>query len=155
MPTAHDVARYILSRRAMTAMKMQKLAYYSQAWYLAREGKPLFDEPVEAWVNGPVVRDLYDTHRGQFSLSRWPFGDANALSRPQRKIIDEILETYGQRSASWLSQLTHSEAPWRKAREGLPDTVRSSAVIDRELMREFYADAERRGRGPVAVTAVE
>jgi hypothetical protein len=46
MPTAHDVARHILSRRAMTAMKMQKLAYYSQAWHLARKGAPLFVEPV-------------------------------------------------------------------------------------------------------------
>jgi len=155
MPTAHDVARHILSQRAMTAMKMQKLAYYSQAWHLARKGRPLFIEPVEAWVNGPVVRDLYETHRGQFSLSSWPLGDVDELSSPQRKLIDEMVDTYGRRSASWLSQLTHSEEPWRKAREGLPDNVRSSAVIDREVMRDFYAAAERNGCGPAVVTAAD
>ena len=106
MPTAHDVARHILSQRAMTAMKMQKLAYYSQAWHLAREGSPLFVEPVEAWVNGPVVRDLYETHRGQFSLSSWPLGKTDALTSAQR-----------------------------------------------ELMRDFYAAAERHGRSPAVVTA--
>ncbi len=68
MSTADDVARYVLDRHAMTAMKMQKLVYYAQAWTLARTGEPLFDEPIEAWVNGPVVRALYDQHRGQFSL---------------------------------------------------------------------------------------
>lgn len=139
----------------MTAMKMQKLAYYSQAWHLARKGSPLFVEPVEAWVNGPVVRDLYETHRGQFSLSSWPLGNVDELSSPQHKLIDEIVDTYGRRSASWLSQLTHSEEPWRKAREGLPDNVRSSAVIDRELMRDYYAAAERNGRGPAVITAAD
>ena len=35
MATVHDVAAYILMRRGqMTAMKLQKLVYYSQAWGL-------------------------------------------------------------------------------------------------------------------------
>ena len=42
MRTADDVARYVLDRHAMTAMKMQKLVYYAQAWTLARTGEPLF-----------------------------------------------------------------------------------------------------------------
>lgn len=153
MPTAHDVASYILSRRAMTAMKMQKLVYYSQAWHLAREGEPLFSEPIEAWVNGPVVRELYDAHRGQFSLSRWPSGDPSTLSAAQRALIDEVLQTYGERSATWLSQLTHSEAPWCRARGELPDNARSSAIIDPDEMRRYYQASEQSGHGPGAVTA--
>ncbi|WP_307850044.1 MULTISPECIES: type II toxin-antitoxin system antitoxin SocA domain-containing protein [unclassified Saccharopolyspora] len=42
----------------MTAMKLQKLVYYSQAWHLVWDERPLFDEPVQAWANGPVVPDL-------------------------------------------------------------------------------------------------
>lgn len=153
MPTAHDVASYILSRRAMTAMKMQKLVYYSQAWHLSREGEPLFSEPIEAWVNGPVVRELYDAHRGQFSLSRWQLGDPDTLSAAQRALIDEVLETYGEQSATWLSQLTHSEDPWRQARGELPDNARSSAIIDPDEMRRYYRAAEQSGHGPSGVTA--
>jgi uncharacterized phage-associated protein len=151
MTTADDVARYILDRRAMTAMKMQKLVYYSQAWHLARTGAPLFEEPIEAWVNGPVVRELYDQHRGHFSLSAWPSGDPDALSADQRGIVEEILGTYGERSATWLSQLTHSEEPWRRAREGLPDTARSSAAIDPTVMEPYYRTQEENGRGPTAI----
>jgi uncharacterized phage-associated protein len=59
MASAHDVAAYILSRQGrMTAMKLQKLVYYSQAWSVVWDERPLFPEKIEAWANGPVVRDL-------------------------------------------------------------------------------------------------
>jgi len=67
MASAHDVARYILERAGqMSAMKLQKLVYYSQAWHLVWRSRPLFPETVEAWAKGPVVRELYNVHRGYF-----------------------------------------------------------------------------------------
>ena len=37
--SVHDVAAYILKKQGeMSAMKLQKLVYYSQAWSLARLG---------------------------------------------------------------------------------------------------------------------
>ncbi len=153
MPNVHDVAGYILSRRSMTAMKMQKLVYYSQAWHLAREGVPLFSEPIEAWVNGPVVRELYDVHRGQFSLSGWSLGDPEVLSAEQRMLIDEVMDSYGGYDAATLSRLTHREDPWRIARTGVPDDAPSSAVIDPDVMRTYYAAAQARGDTPAAMAA--
>lgn len=42
MAGAIDVAAYILAQRGpMTAMKLQKLVYYSQAWHLVWEEEPL------------------------------------------------------------------------------------------------------------------
>jgi uncharacterized phage-associated protein len=152
MTTADDVAHYILDRHAMTAMKMQKLVYYAQAWNLARTGELLFTEPIEAWVNGPVIRELYEQHRGQFSLSGWLSGDTAALSVDQRALLDEILGTYGQRDAVWLSQLTHSEEPWQRAREGISDAARSSAIIDPVVMARYYRSQEEGGRDPATVT---
>lgn len=153
MITADDVAHYILDRHAMTAMKMQKLVYYAQAWHLARTGELLFAEPIEAWVNGPVVRELYEQHRGQFSLSGWQSGDPAALSTDQCALLDEILGTYGQRSPAWLSQLTHGEEPWQRARKGISDSARSSAIIDPAVMERYYRSQEQKGRGPATVTS--
>lgn len=49
-----SVAKYILEQRgAMTTMKLQKLCYYSQAWSLAWDDKPLFDEDFK---HGQMVR---------------------------------------------------------------------------------------------------
>ena len=38
-------------------VKLHKLLYYAQGWHLARTGRPLFPEAVEAWTDGPVVAD--------------------------------------------------------------------------------------------------
>tara|TARA_Y100000815_G_scaffold226694_5_gene214868 strand:- start:9997 stop:10506 length:510 start_codon:yes stop_codon:yes gene_type:complete len=40
-------------------LKLYKLVYFAQAWFLANFDKPLFEEDIEAWPHGPVVRDLY------------------------------------------------------------------------------------------------
>lgn len=40
-------------------LKLYKLVYYAQAWYLANYSGLLFEEDIEAWPHGPVVRDLY------------------------------------------------------------------------------------------------
>src|SRR5262249_9440233 len=58
--SAHDVARELRQRLPHAGdVKIHKLLYYCQGWHLARYGDPLFNEPVEAWANGPVVADLW------------------------------------------------------------------------------------------------
>lgn len=139
MTTAHDVAAYILDKSApMTAMKLQKLVYYSQAWHLVWDEVPLFRERIEAWANGPVVRDLYNRHRGEFGVSAWPSGDAGILSKSERGTVDAVLDFYGKMSAHQLSELTHSERPWLHAREGLLPGTRGNAQITDADMAEFY-----------------
>ena len=49
MANVFDVAACILKQKGpMTAMKLQKLLYYSQAWSLVWDEKPLFPERIEA-----------------------------------------------------------------------------------------------------------
>jgi len=139
LASAHDVAAYILQKRGeMSAMKLQKLAYYSQAWHLVWEEKLLFSDRVEAWANGPVVRSLYDEHRGSFKVRTWSRGDAAKLTAAQKESIDAVLGFYGPKSAHYLSELTHSEMPWREARMGLPAGARSSQPITPAAMSEYY-----------------
>lgn len=143
MPSVIDVAAYILERRGpMTAMKLQKLVYYSQAWSLVWDEEVLFQEEIEAWANGPVVRDLYSRHRQLFQVDRTvvPDGDANRLSDGQRDTINRVLDFYGNQSAQWLSDLTHLEAPWREARtrSGAAPGAFCSEVITLGEMAEYY-----------------
>ena len=57
---AIDVAAYILRKQGtMPAMKLQKLVYYSQAWSLVWDDRPIFRDRIYAWANGPVIRNLY------------------------------------------------------------------------------------------------
>lgn len=140
MVSAHDVAAYILERSGpLSAMKLQKLVYYAQAWSLVWDDQPLYPERIEAWANGPVVRDLYDRHRGQFQLKGWRWGNPKRLSDSQRATVDSVLNYYGPRSAQWLSDLTHREAPWKDARRGLPEGERGDREISLESMMEYYS----------------
>lgn len=134
----HDVASYILEKHGpMTAMKLEKLAYYSQAWSLVWDEKPLFPERIEAWAAGPVVPALYYRHRGQFQLQKWD-GDPSKLGPVQRETVDSVLHFYGNRTSQWLSDLTHSEEPWINARAGLAPLERGNEEITHSAMVEYY-----------------
>lgn len=142
MATMLDAAQYILqSAGEMTAMKLQKLMYYAQAWSLVWDEEPLFDEDFEAWANGPVLPALYARHKGQFKVSADIVTDANAgaLSVEQRQSIDKVLSFYGNQSAQWLSNLTHQERPWAEARSGVSDGEPCSATITKLAMHEYYS----------------
>jgi uncharacterized phage-associated protein len=142
MAQVHDVAVYILSKVGpTTAMKLQKLCYYSQAWHLVWEEVPLFDSEIQAWANGPVIVDLYRTHRGRLQVAATDIpGNADGLTLAERESIDVVLNFYGDMSAHELSELTHHEAPWASARRhaGLQPMERGNAVITHDSMFEYY-----------------
>ena len=140
MVTVYDVAEYILATLGeMSAMKLQKLVYYSQAWSLAWTDRPLFNEEIEAWAKGPVVPALYEKHRGTFLLKHGCFGgNADNLSRKEKGIIDRVLAFYGPKDPQWLSTLTHLEKPWQEARNGLAPEDRGHRVITKNAMLEYY-----------------
>ncbi len=139
--TVFDIATYILQQRGeMSAMKLQKLIYYSQAWSLVWDDAPLFPEQIEAWANGPVVPALYERHRGLFQVSARTFAAVSCTepSTEQTDTIATVLASYGDKSAQWLSDQTHSDAPWQDARVGLSDNERGSNIITLEAMAEYY-----------------
>lgn len=139
--TVFDVVKYILEKSgAISAMKLQKLVYYAQAWSLVWDEVPLFEENIEAWANGPVVRELYNQHRGMFSVDADHFKTLakHELSKIQKETIDAVLHAYGSKSARWLSDQTHIEQPWIIARQGLSDNERGERIISLESMAEYY-----------------
>lgn len=139
MASAHDVAAYMLREKgAMDTWKLQKLVYYAQAWHLVWEGQPLFDERIEAWANGPVVRDLYDVHRRQFTVAEWTRGDPGRLTASQTESIDVVLKHYGRHTGYWLREQTHREDPWREARAGLAPGERSNREITLGAISDYY-----------------
>lgn len=140
MANVFDIANYILEKHgAVTAMKLQKLVYYAQAWSLVWDEKPLFDEEIQAWANGPVVPALYVTHSGQFKVETIPGGDATRLTEDEKETVDGVLEFYGGMTSQNLSALTHRENPWREARNGLNIGERGNRVITHFSMHEYYS----------------
>lgn len=135
-----DVAKYILEQSGqMTTMKLQKLCYYSQAWSLVWDEKPLFNNEIQAWANGPVCPDLYQLHKGKFRIvaDELP-GDSKNLSQDEKDTIDAVLNFYGKMGAWELSNLTHNESPWKDARGDTPQGARCNTQITEDAMSEYY-----------------
>ena len=138
--TVSDVAACILLRTgAVSAMKLQKLCYYAQAWSLVWDEAPLYPEVIEAWVGGPVCPALYAVHKGRYTVAGIPGGKPDVLTTDQRETVEAVLKGYGHLTAQQLSTLTHSEDPWKNARRGLPATARGHAEITIDAMQEFYS----------------
>jgi uncharacterized phage-associated protein len=143
MANVFDIAKYILENLGpITAMKLQKLCYYSQAWSLVWEEQPLFDNRIEAWGNGPVSPELYQWHKGKFIVNM----DDNLISSCNNNLtdnqivtIDNVLNTYGKYTAQELSDLTHKENPWKIANGTCPISDHCDAEITLESMHEYYS----------------
>ncbi len=121
MASALDVAAYLIMKSdvdsgdVMTNMKLQKLLYYAQGFSLVLLKNKLFEEPIQAWMHGPVVPTVYrqfKRYRNGVILKEGP-GDIAALSDEQKELLDAVYDVYGQYSASKLRNLTHSEPTWQ------------------------------------------
>ncbi len=140
MANVFDVAKYILEKQGlMTTMKLQKLVYYSQAWSLVWDEKPLFGEKIQAWASGPVVRELYEVHKGEFRISDLPKGNIDNLTQEEQETIDAVLQAYGDKPAQWLSDLTHMEKPWNEARDGFDPGDNCENEITQASLAEYYS----------------
>ncbi|MFD0705406.1 Panacea domain-containing protein [Alloscardovia venturai] len=142
MASILDVAAYILKKQGtMTTMKLQKLAFYSQAEYLREFKEPLFDSSFQAWINGPVSVELFRHHRGLFLIRPQDLTGAtpSALKLEERKTVDLVLSVYGEKSGKELSILTHQEAPWKDAREGLATDQAGNVEITNDAILDYYS----------------
>lgn len=116
----------------MTNLKLQKLLYYAQGYYLAAYEKPLFREPIYAWDHGPVVKAVWDTYgkRGADPiLPEEAQGEIN--DREVARFLAQIWALYGQFSAWKLREMTHKETPWRETGK--------NGVIKHALLKDYFS----------------
>jgi uncharacterized phage-associated protein len=141
MPSVFDVANYVLKQTGnLSTIKLQKIIYYCQAWSLVWDDDPLFPEKIEAWANGPVVRELFDAHKGKFKVGQDDIhGCPEKLTPNQKETIDIVLKSYGNKPAQWLVDLTHLEEPWKKARGDAGPGDWCNCEISHADMAEYYS----------------
>ena len=121
-------------------LKLQKLLYYAEGWYLAFFSKSLFSADIQAWPRGPVVYPVWK----HFSGYRWkPISRPIQIPSVSPRVethIKELMSAYGDFSAYNLERMTHQETPWIEARQGLQDDERSNRIISREAMKVFFSE---------------
>ena len=117
----------------MSNMKLQKMLYYQQGFHLAVFGTPLFDEPIEAWMYGPVVPSVYEHYKKYGYNGIAPESIEEIELEPQEQaLFDEVYKVYTAYSAVGLMNMTHQETPWASTTTGVGNE------IAKEKMRDFF-----------------
>lgn len=138
-----DVAKYIVCKfnnemgnLSITQLKLQKLLYFIEAYYMAKYDKDkLYEENFLAWTYGPVCKKVYDRYKifmdsqivEDCNISSVDFGDEI------NKSIEYVFEHFGRLSATNLIMLTHlKSSPWDETNKD------GKSVIKKEKTKEWF-----------------
>lgn len=143
---ALDVAKYFIQkarssddtsgdRKQLSPLKLQKILYYAQGWYLANSSRPLFGEKIWAWKYGPVVREVYDAYHLYGAQNLAGLGVNTELScdpnQKDREFLDLVWRMYGIEKADRLVDMTHNSDPWLNAVSNpYSDEISQEAIKD-------------------------
>lgn len=136
-----EVIGYLLFQcEDITPLALQKALYYVQGLYYAFMESFLFEDDCEAWVHGPVYRDIYN----RYSSYRFdPIeGDAefdiSIFTDAEKAVIDSVARYLCCYSGKILECFTHSEMPWIKTRGNLTANAHSNRIISKEAIGEYF-----------------
>jgi len=143
--SVQQVATWFLAQSSMSPKKLQKLMYYAYVWVLTLTNEDanhlnnrLFDVRFEAWVHGPVLKQIYRQYN-QYGFSDIP----QATQTPEfvsdiTDILHQVWEVYGHYTANELESMTHQELPWQEARQDLSPLEASSRELSDRTIFDFY-----------------
>lgn len=139
-----SVTKYlILNCVEITPLAVQKLLYYVQGFYKVFHGDYLFKDDCEAWVHGPVYKNIYNRFKN-FGFN--PIEDNNPqlkdikLTETEIEVINCVIRNFGCYSGMVLEEMTHLETPWRVNRKGLGDHEGSNRIIEKELINKYFSE---------------
>lgn len=136
-----EVISYLLYRCGdITPLALQKALYYIQGFYYAFMDKFLFTEDCEAWVHGPVYREIYNrysSYRFDPIESNEEF-EVSVFTDVEKAIIDSVIQYFCCYSGKILENFTHSEMPWLITRGNLKADAHSNRIISKEIIGQYF-----------------
>ena len=133
-----DVCRHVINYSnnkdyGISNLKLQKVLYFIQAYFLISTNKQCFKEKIEAWDFGPVVPEAYREYK-QFGSGDIPtisfvvdFDKDNiwnskvqqyeddVIASVDKVMIEAVVDKFADYSATDLVSITHRQAPWKNA----------------------------------------
>ena len=141
-PKISIAVKYLLNRcEDVSPLALQKALYYIQGFYNAFYDAFIFSENCEAWVHGPVYRDIYYRYRDYRFDPIAPNNsfDDTILTTQEKAIFDSVINHLCCYSGKVLERFTHNEAPWLSARKDLPASAPSERIITQESIHEYFS----------------
>lgn len=111
-------------------LKLQKVLYFIDGFYMQKNNTPFFKENIEAWPYGPVVVEVYNMFQNYgsnfipktssyFEFDNHKLYDKeysdNIFKKDDYEFITKIVERLKCYSAFQLVDITHRQTPWKEA----------------------------------------
>lgn len=137
------VADHILKKvgHPVEAMKIQKLCFYTQAWFLASRGEPFFHHDFEAWRYGPVSPSLYKYHCGRIEFPDGVLaesGKVQELTEDDAQFIQKTLKVYSRYTGLQLADMCMSQPPWMETCAAYKNCRQTNKLIPVEAIIRYY-----------------
>lgn len=113
----HYIAYYChLKSYELTNLRLQKILYFLQLFFLDKNGKPCFHNLMEAWDMGPVVPDAYHHYKkyGPQFIPGEKTTDIYEIKENDREVISFVVSALSKYSTFQLIDITHKQMPWKK-----------------------------------------
>jgi len=131
-------------KKGVTPLKLQKLLYYSQVWYFKRFKNKLFEDKIEGWMHGPVVRSIWENFRYIKRSDIIPSYKAVEVEYDfyTQNLLEEVWNAYGHLLGSELIDLTHKEKPWLLSRQNIPTGVygNNEVFVNEFTLSDYHFD---------------
>lgn len=142
--------------KPMSNLKLQKVLYFVQGYYLQMNGYPFFLDEIEAWPYRPVVPNVYEQFQrfgssfipytfeySEFDYLSWDetiyHFDSTEIQQDDLDFLKAVVEKLNKYSASDLVTITHNQDPWRQAiHKG------KCTVISKESIKDYFDKRSRR-----------
>lgn len=153
-----DIARYIIKYSndqdyGVSNLKLQKILYFIQAYFLIQTNSPCFKEPIEAWDFGPVVPTVYKQYKMYASADvptmesyisfdgddiwkskRIRFNKIN-IKDEDKILINKVVDKFSEYSATDLVTLTQHQTPWIDA-----FSLGKNNEISLDTIKDYFSD---------------
>lgn len=127
-----DVCKYVINysnkkNYGVSCLKLQKLLYFIQGYFMIIKDTPCFNERIEAWDFGPVVPVAYQEYK-KYASTDIPFVDSDVdntsgtsitkfdedcILDEDKTLIDTMIEIFAKHTATDLVAITQKQEPWK------------------------------------------
>lgn len=141
---ALTISRYIIKYSDekcfnISNLKLQKLLYFIQCYFLMKKADICFTDDIEAWNLGPVIPSVYREYK-KFGAGNIPLAyvqnkivNDTSIEERDRVFIEDVICKLSGFSAVDLVDITHKQSPWKNTY-----SRNCNNVIQIESIKEYF-----------------
>ncbi|MBE7023787.1 MAG: DUF4065 domain-containing protein [Ruminococcaceae bacterium] len=136
-----EVGKHILNfciknKYEITPSKIQKLLYYMQGYFYAKNNENMFDEKILAWDCGPAIPEVNAYFTKYIHENKGEPIVANLfLSDAEKEVFKFVCEKKSVLSTNELIEITQKETPWVYVYK---DGVGKNDIITNEHLKKWF-----------------